>query len=501
MSTPFPVKVGTNFKDSFYLKNKTTDAPVTGKVQGDFTMQVSRETTGNLATTGITITEVSAANNPGCYDVVGLGTTSFTATTAGKYFLTIRLTSDNYYTFEQSILVTDDGTFAGSSGVASFTATASDGRVTDGVSPLSGVTIRLLNSTNTIVAQTTSNASGVWGPVFLDATVTILAQRSGYALNYANTITVVGTTATGPLTDVVLTTVTSASGILCSDLTAYAKVQARNVTGSLADTVALQAVNNAVAWVATAKFWEYYKTYGDFTLREPYSTGTLTLTNASTTCTLAAGTWPTWAASGKLKISGKVYRIASRTSGSVVELVTAWAEDTESGTAFTLFQDEYSLPADCLKFGRPFAGQGWGPTGDASSFEAVLEAQNAMTYGMKYPAMWAVHGSGGTSKLITHPFPSASEDVQLAFWYYRKPAAMTTGSDTADVDPLHLELFQRSIDYQIAIRYETCVAGDPEKCMKRLIEAFGRFSQNDKAPMNPNGPLGGGGGSGRMRLT
>ncbi len=501
MSTPFPVRVGTNFKDSFYLKNKATDAPITGKVQGDFTIQVSRGITGNLATTGITITEVSTANNPGVYDVVASGANSFTSTTAGKACITIRLTSDNYYTFEQTILVTADGTFEGSSGVATFTATASDGRVTDGASPITGATVRLIDSSNVIVAQTTTDASGLWGPVFLDATVTISAQKSGYSVNTSNSVTVVGTAATGPLIDVVITSVTASSTILCSDLTAYAKVQARNSSGTLADTVVLQAVNNAVGWVASAKFWEYYKTYGDFTIREPYSTGTLTLTNGITGIVLAAGSFPTWAALGKLKIGNKVYRIATRTNSAMVDLATAWAEDTESGTSYVLFQDEYPLPTDCLKFGRPFGGQGWGITGEASSFEAVLEAQNGMTFGMKYPGMWAVHGSGGLSKLIMYPYPSDSEDLQLAFWYYRKPAAMINGSDVADVDPLYLELLQRSIDYQIAIRYETCVAGDPEKCMNRLKEAFNRFSVNDKGPMNPNGPLGGGGTSVRMRLA
>ncbi len=500
MSTPFPVKVGTNFKDSFYLKNKATDAPITGKVQGDFTIQVSRATTGNLATTGITITEVDAANNPGAYDLVASGANSFTASTAGKCYITIRLTSDNYYTFEQTILVTADGTFEGSSGAATFTATASDGRITDGTNPLTGATVRLRNSANTIVAMTTTNATGVWGPVYLDATVTIDAQKSGYSVNTANSITVVGTLATGPATDVALTAVTSSTTILNSDLTSYARVQARNVTGSQSDTVIQQAVNNALAWVSTAKYWEYYKTYGDMTLREPYSTGTLTLTAASTTVTLATGTWPTWAASGKLKIGNKVYRIASRTSGAVVVLATAWAEDTESGTSYTLFQDEYALPTDCLKFGRPFAGQGWGWTGEASSMEAVLEAQNACTYGEKYPSQFAVHGSGGTSKLLIAPYPSGSEDVQLAFWYYRKPALLASAGDTADVDPLHLELFQRAIDYQIAIRYETCVAGPPEVCMSRLRECFTRFAHNDKAPMNPSGPLMSGAPP-RMRLT
>jgi voltage-gated potassium channel Kch len=490
VSTPFPVQVGTNYKDSFYLKDKTTNAPITGKVQGDFTIRISRGTTGNISTTGFTITEVSAGNNPGQYDVVGSGATGFTATTAGKCLITIRLTADDAYSFEQTVLVTANGDYDGTSGAASFTATANDGRITDGTNPLTGATVRLRNSTNTIVAQLTTDASGLWGPVYLDATVTIDAQKSGYSVNNSNSVTVVGSTATGPATDVALTAVTSSSSILNSDLTSYARVQIRNQSGSQSDTTIQQIVNNAVRWVATAKFWNYYKTHGDFTLREPYSTGTIALTAGSTTCTLTTGTWPTWAASGKLKIGSKVYRIASRTSGSVVVLATAWAEDAETAATYLIFQDEYSLASDCLKFGELFPGANWGWGGAASSFESVLRAQSSLIQGQAYPSQWATHGSGGTAKLIVWPYPSSSEDVLCAYWYYRMPALLVSAGDTVDCDPLWIELLHRSIDYQIAPRYEAGVAGRSDPVYKQLMECFDRFAINDKGPLNPTGPLG-----------
>ncbi len=449
--------------------------------------------TGNLATTGIVITEIDAVNDPGWYDIVASGSTSFTSLTTGCYNISVELTADaNRNRFEQTVLVTADGDFSGTTGSASFTATSGDGRITDGTNPLSGATVRIRNSVNTILAQLTSSSTGVWGPVYLDPGIyTIDAQKSGYSVNTTAQITVVGVTATGPLADVALTSVTSSTSILNSDLLAYARVQARNTTGTQSDAVLQQAVNNALTWVATSKFWNYYKTYGDFTLREPYSTGTIALTPASTTCTLTTGTWPTWAASGKLKIGSKVYRIASRTSGSVVVLATAWAEDAETAATYVIFQDEYALAADLLKFGRPFPGSAWGWGGEASSFEQVLEAQNTQILGEAYGRFFAVHGSGGAAKLIMWPYPSSSEDVLLPYWYYRRPAALATANDIADVDPLWWgELLQRAIDYQVAIRYEGCVAGDAEKTYKRLIEAFTRFSINDKGPMNPTGPLG-----------
>jgi hypothetical protein len=182
--------------------------------------------------------------------------------------------------------------------------------------------------------------------------------------------------------------------------------------------------------------------------------------------------------------------VATRSSAAVILLPTAWAEDTESGTTYTLFQDEYVLATDCLKFGRPLPGQGWGWGGSPASFESVLEAQNNFLYGQQYPSMFAVHASGNSAKLLLYPYPSASEDILLPYWYYRKPATLSAGNDTVDMDPLHLELAQRSIDYQIAMRSESCVAGTPEVCFKRLMECFQRYATNDKGPMNPVGPMG-----------
>jgi hypothetical protein len=277
------------------------------------------------------------------------------------------------------------------------------------------------------------------------------------------------------------------STITCSDLTSYARVQARNVNGTQSDATLLQAVNSAVSWVATSKFWERYKTHGEIELQEPYTTGTVTTADTDTTVILVGGTWPTWAASAKILLSGKIYRGATRTSASDLELTTAWKGTGLSAVAYTLFRDEYTLPTNCLKFGRFFPGMGWGWGGDPSSFEQVLEAQHGFSYGQKYPGCWCVHGTGDSDKIMMHPWPNTSN--QLPFWYYRKPAAMTTGADIADVDPLHRELLERSIDYQVALRFETCVAGDPEKCLRRLLESFRRFSTNDKAPLNPAGPL------------
>ena len=73
----------------------------------------------------------------------------------------------------------------------------------------------------------------------------------------------------------------------------------------------------------------------------PYTTGTVTI--AAGVVTLAAGTWPTWAASGLLKVSNSYYEVDSRDTATQITL-----EDTSvtvaAGTSYELGRPEYDLP-------------------------------------------------------------------------------------------------------------------------------------------------------------
>lgn len=486
-ATTIPWKVGISIQDAFDLVNVTTGAGVTGKVQADFTINVSRGTTGNIATTGITITEVDAVNNPGHYAVVISGVTGFVASTTGEYLLEIYLTSDPYsYRWDQLYYVSNDGTMAGTIGAARFVPTAADGRITDGTSALSGVTIRLLNPSNVVMYQTLSDANGLWPAVYSDTTLTIEAQRSGYTLSNSGTITVAGSTATGPGTDIELTGATSASGVSFAELVAYARRMARNSSGSLADTQLGSAVNDALGMIATSKQWERYKQDGMWSIHGQYTTGTITTTKGDATVTLATGTWPSWAALGKLRIKSKVYRIASRTSDTEVELIEPWNQDALSGETYVIFQDEYALPSDLFMFGRLLPGENWAYGGEPVGVEQLFEAMSYFPYGFRYPNMWAIHGRNSSMKLMMYPFPNI--DTNCAYWYYRKPAVLVNGTDVADISIVHLELLHRAIDYQVALYYEGCVAGTPAECYSRYTEAYARASQNDQTATHPGRP-------------
>ena len=155
-----PHKVGTTWRDSFFYLNSGTMAGVTGKVQADFTIDVSKDGVGNIATTGLTITEVDATNNPGEYSISG-SLSSFVAT-AGLYVIRIYDTASPDYTWDMTVQVTSDGTFGGTWGAVSFTAVASNGRVMTGATPLEDAQVFIETPAGVLYTIATTDASGLW---------------------------------------------------------------------------------------------------------------------------------------------------------------------------------------------------------------------------------------------------------------------------------------------------------------------------------------------------
>lgn len=480
-------KVGTTLKDEFWYRSKSTFLGVSGKVQANFTIKLSKNGVGNQSTTGVTITEVDSVNNVGLYAISVSGTTGFAAAT-GEYTLTIFDTSSPEYAWETTYVITSDGTGEGTLGGASFTATAANGRITDGTSALSGATVYIRDSAGSLYASVTTTAAGLWGPVYFnkDDTWTGYAQKAGYSV-VSFTVTSSGATATGPGADVALTAVSTGSGLTLGELMSYGRRMVRDAVGTKADTDLKSAINDALSVIARERKWPWYERQGTFTLNAKYITGTLTVTQASATVTLAGGTFPTWVSSdAQLEINGQWHRISTRDSGAQVTLVTAWGEASASVTAWAVFQDEYALPADCLRFGRVFPGEGWVYGGEPSSYESVLQAKNGALWGQRYPLVWAIH----KNRIVLWPYPDTATNLQYMYWL--KPATLTNTLDEADWDPMHVELLHRSIDYQLALRFGAIVSGDPNACLTRYQQALAKAMPMDKSPARPSNPFSGG---------
>lgn len=492
MSDDLYYKVGVLLQDYVHLATVANPAGETGQ-SANLAMRLTLNGTGNQATTGITVSEVSAANNPGLYLFSCNATTSFVSV-VGDYALNIRWTSDTTYEFNKTYRVNTTGLPPGTSGDLSFTAAISNGRITDGTSALTGASIYLRTPAGVLYTSTTSAATGLWGPVYIPSSMTgtwpLTIQLSGYALA-SSSLTVSSTAITGPLADIALTAVTTGSGLTLSELRAYGRLQIKDVLGTKSDTMLTSGINDALANLGKAHGaqWNWLKRIGSININPIYSTGTLTLTNNATTCVLATGTWPTYADNGfcKIQVLGKWYRITSGSkSGQSVSLTDTFYETTGSTYGYTLYQDTYALASDCLRFGRMFPGMFWGNEPNQEAYETILSWYNVNSSGQNYPRSY---GLANNNHIIIFPYPTSTHD--LRYLYYAQPATLVNLTDQADWDPMHLEVLQRAIDHQLAIRFGSVLAGNVQQTLETYNIVLNRAMATDKDSPKRQGLIGG----------
>lgn len=476
MSNPVYLQQGVTAHDSLVLQNPDGSF-VTGKVQANFTFQLNNGVTGNQALTGITLTEVSSANNPGVYDLTFNGGTSFVGT-IGSWTLKTYLTSaPAQFIFEQIYTVTIGGG-AGPVTNISFTSTTNNGRAVDGSgNPLAGVIV-YITKTNFFLAVTT-NAAGNWGPVQLDASSTyaLTYQLTGYSQASA-TLTTSTTTATGPGQDVSLTAIANGSTVLASTLWAHARRMSGNKTGAQADVKILNLCNDALDYVAQSHEWNWYKRKGWLSINAPFVTGTVTITNGTSIATFSSAL-PSWAAKGRLYINSFITDVASVTDTTHVVIASNWNFPTLTNSTFVMFQDTYTLPPNLFNFTTILEGQHWPYDPRPLPIEEIWRRQNWVTYGQTYANGFGIYNGN----VVLYPYPSTS--INAMYIYKARPMPLVNATDIADFPPSLTEMLYRWIEYYVAIYFGDCLAGSAEDCFNRAQEAMQIAQGNDMSTTKP----------------
>lgn len=129
--------------------------------------------------------------------------------------------------------------------------------------------------------------------------------------------------------------------------------------------MAKRAASEALRALQTAHSWAMYNGTRHIHTVAPYATGTIYYDHtggaSERLVTLSGGTFPSWAAFGKILIAGVAYPVESYVDSTHVVLdpnVNPGA-DVASSTAYTLYRDEYPLPV-----GFKTLGQLWNVTED-----------------------------------------------------------------------------------------------------------------------------------------
>ena len=176
--------------------------------------------------------------------------------------------------------------------------------------------------------------------------------------------------------------------------------------------------------------WKFLVSETTITTNAPYSTGTVTI--VAGVATLAAGTYPSWAASAVMILSGVEYSVSVRGSGTEVTLDdTSVAAD--AGSTYSLYQRDYDLPTNFQAIQGPMTY----PTGSAEWYQIpIMSGTQLRTWRSRvtssgYPREAAVFtkpqvATSGTLHQISFlPNPDAS--YVISYDYKLMPVDITTG--------------------------------------------------------------------------
>ncbi len=425
-------KVGIGQTLYIYHQNSSTGAPITGAVAGDFTIQLIKNGTGNQSTTGIVgPTEVDAVNNAGVYKIVCSGTTSFLSVT-GTYELKVYLTANSAYVWNESFIVNNTGTGAGTLGTVSFTAVAGNGRVVVGGVALAGATVLIFTPGGALYTSSVSDVAGVWGPIYFDTdgTYNVYVQKSGYTTT-SGTIVISGsaTIATGPGADFTIAAAATVSTVLVSTLQSFVRRIMLDASGTKSDTIILEIINEAAERIFMETQSPYWQKVGGIDLLAPYATGTLTLTSGSAVVTFSGSTIPSWVDAGCdifLTSLGNWYRIATRDSSSQVTLAYTYNGTTTAGLTFSISKNRYALPVGCARTNDLLFGTTWPYVTRMTSAAQLEMLKDSWQTTNSVTCVWAIE------KDYICVWPSPLTAAHVNFLYFGKPAQVTTGSDTLD---------------------------------------------------------------------
>lgn len=178
------------------------------------------------------------------------------------------------------------------------------------------------------------------------------------------------------------------------------------------------------------KDWQFYRKRHRVLLEAAYSTGTVAFDYSGGTherqLTLSSGTWPSWAASGRVVINEISYDVERRISDTVVTLDATFNPGADvSSTSYTLIKTHYDLPWD-------FQGM-WDPTDEKSYTGLYVPPESWHVHDRVYPStssMWYYTimpsvDSYASWQLLIHGYVTTDETFDFIYQGRARPIRYT----------------------------------------------------------------------------
>ena len=192
------------------------------------------------------------------------------------------------------------------------------------------------------------------------------------------------------------------------------------------ERLARRAVQAAYRDVAAARAWSYYQVRGRIATVAQQTTGTVAYDHTGGAherlLTLTSATWPDWAGYGTVVIANVAYDVEERKSSTTLTLAEATnpGADVASGTSYTLYRDNYALPADFAEIGEVVLTDNDWPVSYVTPQE-WLQLQR-VRQGPGTPRHFTIQGEASyQGALAIRFFPPPDTARQVDFLYKKRP--------------------------------------------------------------------------------
>jgi len=204
--------------------------------------------------------------------------------------------------------------------------------------------------------------------------------------------------------------------------------QYQSQNGQLAGDLADEAIAAAYRTIGSRLSWAYLHRRTQINTVAPQSTGTIAYTASTRVATLTGATWPSWSTNGLILLNGQVYAVQQVTSSTTAILAAdrSPVSDVASGTAYTLVQSEYLLPANFVRLEEMVPiGQIW-PMRELAP-GSMLELARLFSRPTR-PWQFMVRGSTyAPGRMAVEYGPPPDQAYTFDMTYYASPRQRTLG--------------------------------------------------------------------------
>lgn len=188
-----------------------------------------------------------------------------------------------------------------------------------------------------------------------------------------------------------------------------------------------RAVREAYRQLLSQYNWRYFYAEHYINLEGSYQTGTVVYTHTGgaheRVATLTGGTWPSWAASGRMSFNNAIYEVDTREDDDEITLDDVLNPGADvASTSYVLYQNTYPLPDDFRRMDQLISTNDW-------FGKRYIEPEEWMGYerfigNLGEPFYWTIMGSNepgrqGLMDMRLAGYPAS--DTPVSFIYRRAP--------------------------------------------------------------------------------